>query len=203
MQQFLNIWNALDTRRRFIVAAATIAVIAGVLSLTKMAAQPNMALLYSGLSPSAAGEVVDQLSAQGVIYDIRGNAIFVESPRRDELRLTLASQGLPANGGDGYELLDNLSGFGTTSQMFETAFSEGQGGRACAHYSGQSSDKGGARSYCCGRQKPIPQHNTDQSLGVAAGLIDANLARNGRGDTVSGRFRRCGSSAQGCRGHQC
>lgn len=41
---------------------------------------------------------------------------------RDELRMTLASEGLPANGARGYELLDNLNGFGTTSQMFDAAY---------------------------------------------------------------------------------
>jgi flagellar M-ring protein FliF len=36
--------------------------------------------------------------------------------------MALAAEGLPAAGGAGYELLDNLSGFGTTSQMFDAAY---------------------------------------------------------------------------------
>ena len=36
--------------------------------------------------------------------------------------MVLAGQGLPANSGTGYELLDGLSGFGTTSQMFDAAY---------------------------------------------------------------------------------
>jgi flagellar M-ring protein FliF len=36
--------------------------------------------------------------------------------------MTLAGEGLPANGAAGYELLDGLSGFGTTSQMFDAAY---------------------------------------------------------------------------------
>ena len=36
--------------------------------------------------------------------------------------MTLAAEGLPANSGTGYELLDSLSGFGTTSQMFDAAY---------------------------------------------------------------------------------
>ena len=36
--------------------------------------------------------------------------------------MTLASEGLPANNNRGYELLDSLSGFGTTSQMFDAAY---------------------------------------------------------------------------------
>jgi flagellar M-ring protein FliF len=36
--------------------------------------------------------------------------------------MTLASEGLPSNSSQGYELLDSLSGFGTTSQMFDAAY---------------------------------------------------------------------------------
>jgi flagellar M-ring protein FliF len=46
----------------------------------------------------------------------------VDSQQRDELRLTLASEGLPSNTNKGYELLDSLTGFGTTSQMFDAAY---------------------------------------------------------------------------------
>ena len=53
---------------------------------------------------------------------LRGGSIYVPASNRDELRMTLASEGLPTNGGKGYELLDSLSGFGTTSQMFDAAY---------------------------------------------------------------------------------
>jgi flagellar M-ring protein FliF len=66
LQQILSVWTALDTRRRVIVAAATLAMFAAVLGLGRMAAAPNMELLYSGLEGSAAGEVVAALEARGV-----------------------------------------------------------------------------------------------------------------------------------------
>ncbi|MEL7092273.1 MAG: flagellar basal-body MS-ring/collar protein FliF, partial [Pseudomonadota bacterium] len=83
---------------------------------------PSMTLLYAGLESGAAGDVVRSLEQRGVPFEIRGDSIFVESRNRDQLRMTLASEGLPANGGQGYELLDGLSGFGTTSQMFDAAY---------------------------------------------------------------------------------
>ncbi len=81
-----------------------------------------MSLLYAGLDPGAAGEVVASLDQQGIAYDVQEGAIFVDSTRRDALRMTLAAEGLPANGAMGYELLDSLTGFGTTSQMFDAAY---------------------------------------------------------------------------------
>jgi len=78
--------------------------------------------LYAGLENGAAGEVVSALDQRGITYDIRGSSIFVPTVDRDRLRMTLASEGLPTNTSQGYELLDSLSGFGTTSQMFDAAY---------------------------------------------------------------------------------
>ena len=122
MNQVLSSWNALGGRQRMIVIGATVAVMVAVLGLTRLASAPNMALLYAGLENQAAGDVVKALEARGVQYDVRAGAIMVPESERDALRLTLASEGLPANGGQGYELLDGLSGFGTTSQMFDAAY---------------------------------------------------------------------------------
>lgn len=122
MQQIATVWNALDMRRRVIVAVATVAMFAAVLALARIAATPGMALLYAGLESGPAGEVVGALEQRGVVYEVRGGAIFVDAGRRDELRMTLASEGLPRNSARGYELLDGLSGFGTTAQMFNAAY---------------------------------------------------------------------------------
>lgn len=120
--QLLSVWQALDPRRRIIVILATLAMFAAVYALSAVATRPSMALLYAGIDGSRSGEVLAALDQRGVTYEVRGSAIYVESPRRDELRMELAAEGLPANSGGGYELLDGLSGFGTTSQMFDAAY---------------------------------------------------------------------------------
>ena len=122
MQNLLSLWSTMDARRRLVVVGATIAMFLAILAMSRMAGAPSKSLLYAGLDSSAAGEVVAALEQQGVAYEIRGDAIHVESGLRDSLRMTLASEGLPANSGMGYELLDGLSGFGTTSQMFDAAY---------------------------------------------------------------------------------
>lgn len=122
MQQLFAVWLAIDLRRRVIVVAATLAAFAAVLLLANYAGRPGYALLYSGLDATRAGEVVAAIEQRGVLYEVRGEAIYVEAGRRDELRMTLAAEGLPAAGNTGYELLDSLSGFGTTAQMFDAAY---------------------------------------------------------------------------------
>ncbi|MCV3269883.1 flagellar basal-body MS-ring/collar protein FliF [Roseobacter sinensis] len=122
MQQLLNAWTGLDLRRQIIVIVATVAMFFGILAMSRMASAPSMTLLYAGLENGAAGDVVRALEQRGAAFEVRGGSIFVSSKERDELRMTLASEGLPANSNRGYELLDTLSGFGTTSQMFDAAY---------------------------------------------------------------------------------
>jgi flagellar M-ring protein FliF len=122
VQQLLNVWTALDLRRQIIVGGATIAMFFAIIAMSRMVSMPNMTLLYAGLEAGAAGDVVQSLEQRGIEFEVRGGSIFVDIKQRDQLRLTLASEGLPANSNNGYELLDSLSGFGTTSQMFDAAY---------------------------------------------------------------------------------
>ena len=122
MEQVLTVWNSLDLRRRVVVVGATVAVFLAVLGLARMAAAPSMALLYAGMESGPAGEVIQALDQRNIRYEVRGDAIYVDQRLRDETRMSLAAQGLPANSTSGYELLDGLSGFGTTSQMFDAAY---------------------------------------------------------------------------------
>ncbi len=122
MQNLVSIWSALDLRKRLIVAGATVAMFLAVLAMARMAGNPQLVLLYAGLEGGTAGQVIAALDQRGVTYEVRGDSIFVDSAERDSLRMSLAGEGLPAAGGAGYELLDTLSGFGTTSQMFDAAY---------------------------------------------------------------------------------
>jgi flagellar M-ring protein FliF len=122
VQQYLNVWMKLGIKRQLIVIAATGAMFFAILAMARMTTAPSMTLLYAGLESSAAGDVVRSLEQRGVVFEVRGGSIFVDNKQRDQLRLTLASEGLPANGNRGYELLDQLTGFGTTSQMFDAAY---------------------------------------------------------------------------------
>ncbi|WP_074920617.1 flagellar basal-body MS-ring/collar protein FliF [Sedimentitalea nanhaiensis] len=122
MQQIKTVWVGLDRRKQLVIVLAALAMLATLVVMSRMAATPTMKLLYAGLENGSAGEVIRALEQRGTVFDVRGGSIYVPANQRDELRMTLASEGLPANGGRGYELLDSLTGFGTTSQMFDAAY---------------------------------------------------------------------------------
>lgn len=122
MSNLMSFWMALDLRRRVVAMLAVIAIGTFLALLASMIAQPRLELLYAGLDPAAAGEVVAALEQRGAVHEVRGESIFVDSRQRDGLRMALAAEGLPQAGVQGYELLDGLSGFGTTAQMFDAAY---------------------------------------------------------------------------------
>jgi flagellar M-ring protein FliF len=121
-RQIQTLWEGLEPRQRLVAIMTALAILATMYGISRVATAPDMALLYSGLDPVAAGEVIAALEADGVPFEVRDNAILVDRPARDRIRMDLAAQGLPAGGPAGYEILDGLSGFGTTSQMFDAAY---------------------------------------------------------------------------------
>jgi flagellar M-ring protein FliF len=122
MAGFGSAFRHLSMQQRVVAGLAVLAAVAAFWGILRMATEPGMALLYAGLDAAAAGDVIQSLEQQGAIHEVRGGAIYVDSTQRDALRLTLAAEGKPATGSAGYELLDSLSGFGTTSQMFDAAY---------------------------------------------------------------------------------
>jgi len=115
-------WRERSAKQKAILAAAFLFTFAAIAGLAWLAARPGMALLYSGLDAQQSGAVMAAVEKSGVPYEIRGDSIWVEETRRDELRMALAGEGVPSAGGTGYEILDGMSGFGTTSQMFDAAY---------------------------------------------------------------------------------
>ncbi len=148
------------------------------------ASQPDMALLFAGLEPAASGEVIAALEQQGVPYEVRGPAVYVPSTQRDVLRMTLASEGLPQTAGQGYELLDSLTGFGTTAQMFDAAYlraKEGELARTILASPGIRS--GPCPHFCPGRSPRLPAiRDNGRRDGDVSGR---SRPRSGRGIALS------------------
>ncbi len=93
--------------------------ITGIIYVSKWASQPDYTVLYSDLSSADAAAVVTKLKEQKIKYDLRGDGstIAVSPPEVvHELRLTLATEGLPKGGSLGLELFDSTNLASTTFQ---------------------------------------------------------------------------------------
>jgi flagellar M-ring protein FliF len=79
--------------------------------------QPAMSVLFSDLGSQDVSAILKDLDARGIKYELRGDGQTVLVPKADvpRLRLDLASKGIPAGGGVGYEIFDKGDAFSSTS----------------------------------------------------------------------------------------
>ncbi len=106
--QLTSLWSRMNSNERMVlVISALVLIIALVVWLTVGRSQ-GYALLYGGLEPSDAANIVDELQSLEVDYKITdgGKGITVPADEVDELRLALASDGFTPSGTTGYELFD-------------------------------------------------------------------------------------------------
>jgi len=96
------------------------AVVAGLIAfflfVSTRLSESDMRLLYTDLELAESGRIVEQLTSMNVPYKVAdgGRTILAPAERVNELRVTLAGEGLGGNI-TGYELFDRSNGLGTTS----------------------------------------------------------------------------------------
>lgn len=75
--------------------------------------QPEMANVYSGLTPEDASQIASVLDARGIRYELNptGNAIMVPVQEQAAARIAVAGEGVLPSGPAGYEILDNPNPF--------------------------------------------------------------------------------------------
>src|SRR5262245_48350392 len=97
--------------RRVAIAAVGLVSMAGVLGLAWWVQRPLMRPLFTNLGERDASAIVETLRAEKVPFalDDGGHAVLVPAERLYELRLALASRGLPEGGGVGFEIFDRQS----------------------------------------------------------------------------------------------
>ncbi|KNC20022.1 flagellar M-ring protein FliF [Arthrobacter sp. RIT-PI-e] len=113
-----------DAVKSFTIAQRTIAIIGvaalvlGGIALASWLGKPSYTPLFSGLSGEDASTIVDQLTTDGVPYELTngGDTILVPQESVYDQRLKAASAGLPSSSTAGYSLLDDM---GVTSSEFQ------------------------------------------------------------------------------------
>lgn len=85
---------------------------------------PSYSLLFASVAEKDAAEILDVLTKLDVDYkiDTGSGAIMVPADDVRELKMKLASQGLPRSDSLGYELLDKEMGFGTSKSVEKVRF---------------------------------------------------------------------------------
>ena len=107
-KQLVGIWKELGLNQKITVSASTLAVIAGVITVLIWSGRTEYSLLYGNLDPVEAGKVTQSLDESNIEYKIIGGGGSIYAPRGEvhQMRMKLATQGIPKGEGMGYELLD-------------------------------------------------------------------------------------------------
>ena len=144
--QLLAIWSQLGVNQKLTVAASGLIVAVTLAVVVFFTSRTDFVLLYGGLDPKDAGDVVAVLDEQSVPYEAGAGGTSIKVPRSQvhSLRMTLASRGLPKSSGDGkgYELFDekntiSMSDF--VQQVNKKRAIEGELGRSISMISGVKS----------------------------------------------------------------
>ncbi len=108
IEQFIAAFKALPASKKVSIVAVLAVLIAGFATMFLWVKTVDYQLLYTNLSSEDAGKIVLKLKEQRIPYQLTGggSAIMVPADRVYELRLSLASEGLPMGGHVGFEIFD-------------------------------------------------------------------------------------------------
>ncbi len=112
IQFFQNLWQrflAMSTPNKVAALAVVSLVIGSLFAMTLWIQAPDYQVLYANLSDEDAAAVVEQLGTQNIEPRLanNGRTVLVPSDKVHEIRLSLASQGLPAGTEVGLELFED------------------------------------------------------------------------------------------------
>lgn len=115
--------RALPPQRLFSLLIGIAALIAVLVGMYLWSSAPDYRVLYANLNDRDGGAVVQALQQMNVPYKFSesGGIIYVPSDKVHDVRLRLASQGLPRGGAVGFELLENQK-FGLTQFQEQVNF---------------------------------------------------------------------------------
>ncbi len=106
--QSLKFWAAQGRTQRIALIALVVAATAAIVVFVVWASTPQYATAFSGLSEADAGAIVEQLQSDGTTYQLaKDGQILVPAADVYEVRLRMATLGLPQDGAPGYELFSS------------------------------------------------------------------------------------------------
>lgn len=111
LTQLKQLNDKLTWNQKISILLLAAAIITGVGLMVYFMGQEEYQTLYSGLGAEEASTVVNRLKDLKVPYQLgdAGKTIRVPKPRIDELRIQLATEGLPQSGKIGFEIFDKTN----------------------------------------------------------------------------------------------
>ncbi len=108
LDQLKGLYQNLSSQQKIITGLVLMLVLAGFAALFFFTNRTTYGILYTDLSPESASEVVAWLKQENIPYKLTqgGGTIQVPEGKVYDIRLSLASAGVPKGGGVGFEVFD-------------------------------------------------------------------------------------------------
>src|ERR1035438_9104329 len=115
IEQIRTFLSALKPMQKFVLSASVLGTLVFCAFAVRYIGNGDLGILYSGLPPAEAQEIVRRLGTKEIAYELSkdGTSISVPVGRIDEVRMQLASEGLPRSGRQGYEMFDKSNWMGS------------------------------------------------------------------------------------------
>lgn len=123
LKRLLATFGSFSPGQKAVTIVGVIALVVGGFFFATWAAKPAYSPLFSNLSSADAGAIVEELSAEGISYELAdgGQTVLVPKESVYELRVKLSGKGLPAEADTGYSLLDK-QGITTSEFMQQVSY---------------------------------------------------------------------------------
>ncbi|WP_088069449.1 flagellar basal-body MS-ring/collar protein FliF [Gottfriedia luciferensis] len=115
-----NFWFSRTSKQKSLLVGLPVLLVLIIGISTYFLTKENLVPLYSNLSPSETGQIKETLDSKGVTNEIKdnGKTIYVPDNVVDELKVDLASKGIPNSGTIDYEFFGKNSNFSMTDNEF-------------------------------------------------------------------------------------
>lgn len=125
MERLREAFNRLGNQQKIFFMVALAAIVTVIIGTMLWSRQPDWKVLFSNLNEKDGGAIVAILEQQNVPHKFNeSGSLLVSSDRVHEVRLKLASQGLPRGGMVGFELMENQK-FGTSQFAEQVNYQRG------------------------------------------------------------------------------
>jgi flagellar M-ring protein FliF len=113
-----SLLSTISVGQKIVIGLLVAGLLLGGFMFTRWITAPTLSPLYSNLASTDASAIVEELTAEGVAYELAdgGQTIMVAQDRVYDLRLSMSGKGLPAGNETGYALLDQQ---GITTSEFQ------------------------------------------------------------------------------------
>lgn len=118
--KIVGFWRGRQKKQKILLISTVGIVLAFIILVSIIASRPTLEPLYSNLTPSETGTIIENLNSRGITSEITagGTGILVPKELVDTLKVELAAEGIPSSGSIDYTFFSQNASIGMTDNEF-------------------------------------------------------------------------------------